>query len=175
MLNHASVLILSIYCENFEVIFDVSLLKIGTIRLKKGKPTLLHKCWQIVFESCKFILAERNYTTCEEKIIVVVHALQTWYCYLEGSECRSITNHNPLTSLKSQHKLSTRHARWLEYLEQTFHCQREHRLRKSNVANSLCRNPLDEKWVKLALLARTLNHVASNHWRPTMGGMLPWK
>jgi hypothetical protein len=49
-----------------------------------------------------------------------MHAMETWKCYLKGSECVVITNYNPLTYLKSQENLSRRQAWELEYLEQTF-------------------------------------------------------
>lgn len=49
---------------------------------------------------------------------MIVHALYTWHCYLEDVECVVVTNHDPITHLKSQHNLSRREVRWLDYLEQ---------------------------------------------------------
>ena len=126
------------------------MLGIGAVLLQKGRP--------IAFESRKLTRAEKNYTTGEQELTAVVHALRTWRCYLEGSECVVITNHNPLTYLKSQQNLSRRQARWLEYLEQTFHYRWEYRPRRSNVADPLSRNPLDEKRVRLALLTRSASN-----------------
>ncbi len=149
-LTHAPVLSLPIFGERFEVICDASLLGIGAVLLQKGRP--------IAFESRKLTPAEKNYTTGEQELTAVVHALRTWRCYLEGSECVVITDHNPLTYLKSQQNLSRRQARWLEYLEQTFHYRWEYRPGRSNVADPLSRNPLDEKRVRLALLTRSASN-----------------
>ena len=87
----------------------------------------------------------KKYTIGEQKLTTVVHALRTWRYYLEGSECVVITDHNPLTYLKSQQNLSRRQAQWLEYLEQTFHYRWEYHPGRSNVADPLNMNPLDEK------------------------------
>ena len=112
---------------------------IGAVLLQKGRP--------IAFKSCKLTTAKRIYTTSEHELIAVVHALRTWHCYLEGSDRIVITNHNSLTYLNSKHNLSRRRAWWLEYLEQTFHYRWEYSPVRSNVVDSLSRNPLDEKRV----------------------------
>jgi hypothetical protein len=69
-----------------------------------------------------------------------------------------ITDHNPLTYLKSQQNLSRRLARWLEYLEQTFHYRWKYRPGRSNVTDPLSMNPLDEKRIMLALLTRNTSN-----------------
>jgi hypothetical protein len=111
-LTHAPVLALPTFGEPFEVIFDASIVGIGAILLQKGRP--------IAFENQKFSPAEKNYTTGEQELTVVVHALCTWRCYLEAVDCVVVIDHNPLTYLKSQQVLSRRQAQWLEYLEQNF-------------------------------------------------------
>jgi hypothetical protein len=146
-LTHAPVLSVPIFGERFEVICDAFLLGIGAVPLQKGRP--------IAFESRKLTPAEKNYTRGEQELTAVVHALQTWRCYLEGSECVVITDPNPLTYLKSLQNLSRRQARWLEYLEQTFYYRWEYRPGRSNVTDPLSKNPLDEKRVRLALRTRS--------------------
>jgi hypothetical protein len=69
-----------------------------------------------------------------------------------------ITNYNPLTYLKSQENLSRRQAWELEYLEQTFVYWWKYRPRRSNVADLLSKNPLDQRQVKLALLTRSASN-----------------
>jgi hypothetical protein len=47
----------------------------------------------------------------------VVKALKAWRCYLEGCNGLTIvTDHNPLTYLPTQHLLSRRQARWMEFM-----------------------------------------------------------
>jgi hypothetical protein len=104
-LTHAPVLALPTFDESFEVIRNASIVGIGAILLQKGRP--------IAFESRKLSPVENNYTTGEQELIAVVHALRTWHCYLEGADCVVVTDHNPLTYLKSQQVLSRRQARWL--------------------------------------------------------------
>jgi hypothetical protein len=93
-LTHAPVLILPKLGEPFEVVTDVSLLESGAVLLQGSKP--------IAFESKKFSPAEENYTTGEQELAAVVHAMRTWRCYLEESDCTIITDHNPLVYLKTQ-------------------------------------------------------------------------
>ena len=65
------------FSERFEIICDASLEGIGAILLQNVRP--------VVFESCKLSFAKRNYTTCEQELTAIVHAMRTWRCYLEGS------------------------------------------------------------------------------------------
>jgi hypothetical protein len=68
-LTHAPVLTLPKLGEPFEVVSDASLLEAGAVLLQGGKP--------IAFESKKFSPAERNYTTGEHELAVVVHVMRT--------------------------------------------------------------------------------------------------
>ena len=67
-LTHTPVLNLPIFGEKFEVICDASLLGTWTIVLPKGRP--------IAFGSRKLTHVEKNYTTGEQELTVVVHALR---------------------------------------------------------------------------------------------------
>ena len=70
----------------------------------------------IAFCSKTYIPAERNYTTTEQEMLAIVHALSEWRCYLEGSQVCLNTDHNPLTYFTSVPTLSRRMARWVEIL-----------------------------------------------------------
>ena len=69
--------------------------------------------------------------------------MRTWRCYLKGLECIVIIDHNSLTYLKSQQKLSRHQAQWLEYLEQTFDYRWEYHIGRNNVVDPLSRIPLN--------------------------------
>jgi hypothetical protein len=68
-LTHAPVLTLPKLGEPFEVVSDASLLEAGAVLLQGGKP--------IAFESKKFSPVERNYTTSEQELAAIVHAMRT--------------------------------------------------------------------------------------------------
>ena len=61
----------------YEVVTDASLNGTGGLLLQEGRP--------LAFLSRKFSPAERNYTTGEQELLAVVHALTEWRCYLEGA------------------------------------------------------------------------------------------
>jgi transposase InsO family protein len=131
----------------FEVICDASLVGIGAVLTQDGNP--------IAYESRKFSAAERNWPTGEQEHWAVIHALQTWRCYLEGVPFKVITDHNPLTHLPTQATLSRKQARWSQYLQQ-FDFQWEYRPGRTNVADPLSRIP-NTKPIKLnAVTLKTL-------------------
>ena len=51
----------------------------------------------IAFEGKRLIEAEQKYTTGEQELLAVVHALQLWRCYLDGVEFTVVTDHSPNT------------------------------------------------------------------------------
>ena len=69
--------------------------------------------------------------------------MRTWRCYLEGTYCTIVTDHNSLVYIKTQHTLSRRQARWLECLKQNFIYRWIYRPGRINMADPLSRNPLD--------------------------------
>jgi hypothetical protein len=92
-----------------KLITDASVTGIGAVLTQNGRP--------IAFESKKLTDAERNWTTTEQEMWAVVHALHVWRCYLEGIKFEIHTDHNPLVYLKTQPNLSRKQARWSEYLQ----------------------------------------------------------
>ena len=76
--------------------------------MQDGKP--------VAYTSSKYIPAEINYTTGEQELLAIFRALTVWRCYLEGSKCTLVTDHNPLVHLQEQPNLSRRQARWMEYM-----------------------------------------------------------
>ena len=108
-LTHAPVLALPDFNKSFEVITDASIEGIGAVLMQEGRP--------LAYESRKLLPAEVRYTTGEQELLAVVHALKTWRCYLEGPVFTVLTDHNPLVHLNTQPNLSRRQARWVEYLQ----------------------------------------------------------
>ena len=87
-----------IFCKTFEVTCDASVEGIFAVLTQDGRP--------LAFESRKLSPPERNYTTGEQDLLAVVHALKLWRCYLEGPHFTVITDHSPLVHLNSQSNLS---------------------------------------------------------------------
>jgi hypothetical protein len=114
----------------FEIVSDASVHGTGAVLMQDGRP--------VAYESKKFSGAEYNYDTGEQELLGVIHALKAFRCYVEGNEFRLVTDHQPLTYLKTQPRLSRKHARWYEFL-QTFDFQWEHRAGHMNVADPLSR------------------------------------
>ncbi|GIL51402.1 hypothetical protein Vafri_7300, partial [Volvox africanus] len=91
-----------------EVVSDASIHGTGAVLLQEGKP--------VAFLSKKFSGAERKYTTGEQELLAVVHALREWRCYLEGRAFVVKTDHKPLTFLQGVPTLNRRQARWMEFM-----------------------------------------------------------
>ena len=76
MLTNAPLLVHPDPTKPYEVICDASLEGLGAVLLQEGKP--------IAYDSRKLTSAEKNYTTTEQELLAVVHALEVSRCYLEG-------------------------------------------------------------------------------------------
>ena len=55
----------------------------------------------IAYWSRQLTKAERNYSTIEREVLAAVGAIKEFYPYLYGFSFKLVTDHNPLTSLKS--------------------------------------------------------------------------
>ena len=96
---------------------------------------------EVAYTSSKFSSAEYNYTTGEQELLGLIHALQAWQCYLEGAvECELITDHYPLVHLQTQPNLSRRQARWMLFLSR-FPFVIKYTKGVTNVADRVSRNP----------------------------------
>ena len=70
----------------------------------------------IAFLSKKMSDAETRYPVHEQELLAIVTALTTWRHYVEGSQCRVLTDHKSLIHFQTQPMLSGRQVRWLETL-----------------------------------------------------------
>jgi len=143
-LTNAPILALPDFQLPFEVVTDASIEGLGGVLLQDERP--------LAYESRRLIPAEVNYTTGEQELLAVVHALTIWRCYLEGSEFTVVTDHNPLVHLPTQPNLSRRQVRWVEYL-QRFNFKWVYKPGKGNsAADALSRNPPAHSSLAVALL-----------------------
>ena len=94
----------------FEVITDASDFALGAILIQEGRP--------VAYESRVLNGTERNYHTTDKEMLAVVHALKVWRCYLEGTNFKVLTDHQPLVFFPTQPLLSKRQVRWSEFLSQ---------------------------------------------------------
>ena len=88
-LTHAQVLAMPEYGQPFEVVCDASLAGLGAVLMQNGRP--------IAYESRALKPAEVKYTTTDQELLAVVHAMGTWRCFLEEVKCTVVTDHCPLT------------------------------------------------------------------------------
>ncbi|XP_071906059.1 uncharacterized protein [Coffea arabica] len=83
--------------------------RIGAVLLQEGRP--------IAYFSEKLNGAALNYSTYDKELMALVRALQTWQHYLRPRAFVLHTDHESLKHIKSQDKLSKRHARWITFID----------------------------------------------------------
>ncbi|XP_071918726.1 uncharacterized protein [Coffea arabica] len=104
---------------------------IGAVLLQEGRP--------IAYFSEKLNGAALNYSTYDKELMALVRALQTWQHYFRPREFVLHTDHESLKHIKSQDKLSKRHARWITFID-SFTFVIKYRIGKTNVvADALSR------------------------------------
>ncbi|GKD39111.1 putative reverse transcriptase domain-containing protein [Tanacetum coccineum] len=84
----ASILALPDESENFMVYCDASRKGLGTVLMQREKV--------IAYASCQLKIHEKNYTTHDLELRVVVFALKRWRHYLYGTQCVVFTDHKSL-------------------------------------------------------------------------------
>ncbi|GKB03578.1 reverse transcriptase domain-containing protein [Tanacetum coccineum] len=94
--------------ENFVVYCDASRKGLGAVLMQKEKV--------IAYASLQLKIHEKNYTTHDLELGVVVFALKMWRHYLYGIKCVVFTDHKSLQHILDQKELNMRQRRWLELL-----------------------------------------------------------
>jgi hypothetical protein len=105
---------------------------LGAVLLQDGHP--------VAYESRKLTSAEIRYTTTEQELLGIIHALKVWRCFLEGVKFTVVTDHCPNTFFSTLPELNRRQARWSEFL-QMFDFDWAYRPGRNNVADPLSRLP----------------------------------
>lgn len=135
-LTHAPVLAMPDLSKPFEVIADArgdqTSGALGAVLLQDGHP--------VAYESRKLSSAEIRYTTTEQELLGIIHALKVWRCFLEGVKFTVVTDHCPNTFFSTLPELNRRQARWSEFL-QMFDFDWAYRPGRTNVADPLSRLP----------------------------------
>jgi len=109
-LMHAPILALLNFDKSFEIECDASEVGIGAVLMQEGHP--------IAYFSEKLNEVVLNYSTYDKELYTLVRALQNWQHYLLPKQFFIHSDHESLKHLKGQNKLSKRHARLVEFLEQ---------------------------------------------------------
>ena len=101
----------------FQVHTDACLFAAGAVLAQKHGQD-----WRpVAYFSKKFTSAQKNYDTRDRQALGIVLALHEWRCYLQGSHFMVNNDRHTLQRLQSQAELSSRHARWAEFLQE-FDC-----------------------------------------------------
>jgi RNase H-like domain found in reverse transcriptase/Reverse transcriptase (RNA-dependent DNA polymerase)/Integrase zinc binding domain len=109
-LTQAPVLALSNFEKTFEVECDASKVGIGAVLSQEKKP--------VAFFSEKLAGAKTNYSVYDLELYDIVKALQHWQHYLLSYEFVLYTDHQALKFVQDQNKLSSRHAKWINSLQE---------------------------------------------------------
>ena len=97
----------------FHIYTDASDYAYGAVLLQEHENELCPIAWA----GRRLTKSEQNYYVLEKELGAIVFAHIQWRCYLENGHPVIIhSDHNPLQFLRTQKKLSGKHARWLESL-----------------------------------------------------------
>ncbi|GJU97628.1 putative nucleotidyltransferase, ribonuclease H [Tanacetum coccineum] len=110
--------------EDFVVYCDASNQGLGCVLMQRGKV--------IAYASRQLKIHEKNYTTHDLELGVVVFALKTWRHYLYGTESVIYTDHKSLQHIFDQKELNMRQRRWIE-LFSDYECKIRYHPGKANV------------------------------------------
>src|ERR1043165_8779403 len=104
----APILSLPEVTEDFVVYCDASIQGLRCVLMQRDKV--------IVYASRQLKVHEKNYTTHDLELGVMVFALKIWRHYLYGTKCTIYTDHKSLQHIFDQQHLNIRQRRWIELL-----------------------------------------------------------
>ncbi|GJV24176.1 putative reverse transcriptase domain-containing protein [Tanacetum coccineum] len=115
--------------ENFVVYYDASHKELGVVLMQKEKV--------IAYVSCQLRVHEKNYTTHDLEIGVVVFALKMQRHYLYYTKCVMLTDHKSLQHLLDQKELNMRQRWWLNLPKQILSAQSKARKEENFITEDL--------------------------------------
>nr|GFA06877.1 putative reverse transcriptase domain-containing protein [Tanacetum cinerariifolium] len=119
--------------EDFIVYCDASNKGLGVVLMQREKV--------ISYASRQLKIHEKNYTTHDLELRVVVFTLKTWRHYPYETKCTVFTDHKSLQHILVQKELNMRQRRWLELLSE-YDCDIHYHPGKANViVDTLTRKP----------------------------------
>ncbi|XP_057526371.1 uncharacterized protein LOC130805605 [Amaranthus tricolor] len=131
MMCKAPILKLPDFTKPFELECDASGVGIGAVLVQEGRP--------VAFFSEKLNDSRLNYSTYDKEFYAIIRAFEHWSHYLRIQPFVLHTDHESLKYINSQHKFSSRHARWVEFM-QTFDFSARYKVGKTNIiADALSR------------------------------------
>ncbi|GJU53779.1 putative reverse transcriptase domain-containing protein [Tanacetum coccineum] len=133
--------------ENFVVYCDASHKGLGAVLMQREKV--------IAYASRQLKVHEKNYTTYDLELGVVVFALKMWRHYLYGTKCVVFTDHKSLQHILDQKELNMRQRRWLELLSD-YDCEIRYHPGKANVVADALSQKERNKPLRVRALVMTI-------------------
>ena len=87
---------------------DASRVGIGGVLTQEGRP--------LAFFSEKLCDARKKYSIYDREFYAVIISFEHWSHYLVANEFILHLDHETLKYIQGQHKLNSRHAKWVEFL-----------------------------------------------------------
>ncbi|GJT99047.1 putative reverse transcriptase domain-containing protein [Tanacetum coccineum] len=110
--------------EDFIAYCDALIKGLGVVLMQRVKV--------IAYALCQLKIHEKNYTTHDLELEVVVFAHKIWRHYLYGTKCMVFTDHKSLQHILNHKELNMRQRCWLELLSD-YDCEIRYHPEKANV------------------------------------------
>jgi RNase H-like domain found in reverse transcriptase/Reverse transcriptase (RNA-dependent DNA polymerase)/Integrase zinc binding domain/Retroviral aspartyl protease/Chromo (CHRromatin Organisation MOdifier) domain len=159
----APVLVLPDFSKPFVIHTDASEFATGAVLSQDHGAGLQ----PIAYLSATLSSPERRYSTYDKEMLAIIHALKMWRHLIHGAHVTVFTDHQALSSFRSQRSLNNRQARWLvELMEFGDNLEIKYKPGSENVvADALSRRsdlhtPADTAAADDSLMTAALNAVS---------------